>query len=194
LKEKQKQLINEQRQIEESLIEASYPKRKKLLEQLYYLNCLQKIIEEDIDHLIHEKKRQRIERIDSLMEQKKHFMKQKQLIEKMKETLDIKNNNIKPEYYKHIFYSKRLYSLHALERMKERKISFKMVEKAIKKGDRELSDDCYCYINSKDNTVIVVSRENGKVVTTMMKKKQKRKNINIKQYPMIYKKLKNSLK
>ena len=60
--------------------------------------------------MIHEKKRQRIERIDLLMEQKKRFMKQKQLIEKMKETLNIKNNNIKPEYNKHIFYSKILYS------------------------------------------------------------------------------------
>ena len=41
--------------------------------------------------------------------------------------------------------------------------------------------------------MIDVSKENGEVVTTIMKRKQKRKSIKIEQYPMIYKKLKNSL-
>jgi len=81
-----------------------------------------------------------------------------------------------------VIKSGRLYSLHTLERMKERHISFKI-------GNKKLSFECWNYLDPISNVIVVVSKESGTVVTTMIKN-QKIK-INEEKFPILFNKLRH---
>ncbi|OUM68197.1 hypothetical protein PIROE2DRAFT_58264 [Piromyces sp. E2] len=196
IQKKKRQLLIKQSRIKEELIEASYKKTIELKEYLFRLNCIHKKLEKEMDTLIMEKKTLKINRLELLGRQEEQFIKQKQLTGKMIKTYKLYSINGKYEDEKEkekentMISYRRLYSQHALERMKERHISLNMIENTIKKGNKKLSYGCWNYTDSINGVNVIVSKDSGVVVTAILK--HQKIEIDKEKFPILYSKLRNN--
>jgi len=195
LKDKLRELLIEKNQIYEQLIKASPNHQNTLKKREDQIECLQKVLEEEIELFsIRDKKILMQKRLNFLMEYEKQDMKIKKLLNKIKKayciynktenSVDKKNLNQTEET---VVYSGKLYSLHALERMKERHISIAMVENAIISGGKILSHGCWNYFDPVSNIIVIVNKKNDTVMTTM--KKNQKIGIDGSAFPIIYSKI-----
>ncbi|OUM59256.1 hypothetical protein PIROE2DRAFT_63895 [Piromyces sp. E2] len=182
LKEQIQQLISEKKQ--------QRNERKEILEILnQFINQKEilrkvKITYTLYNHYINSVDKKLVQEVQEEDDEKKENEKK---IEREEE--EDKKEKIKPENKSKIcVQTGRFYSIHAIVRMKQRNITMSMVENAIKRGNKKSSHGNWLYIDPISQVIVVMSKDSGIVITTMVKNSII--TIDEKKFPILHKVLK----